>query len=280
MTELIDKYSSEIVSKLKDNLEALILVGSFSRGEGIEDLSDIEFWAVVKDLSKAEKPKLNDNASLGFTTRKHLKRLKPYIYTVEVKKFGKVLCGDKNILNLIPDYSFTDINPIDGFILLNNRLVEQLILLNKIEEAGKINQYEFDKAYVQLVNSLLVVNRSYKSLYPEKQEEFHKIFRNNNYAFLDKINVALTSIRQPSKNLVNKTEALNYWLEVREYFKKTWAEETKTLGKIKCWVNVLGSGRPEKFFIYQKASKLYFSDNYQNKESRNNIIKNWERLVK
>ena len=85
MDNLITKYSKEIVSKLGNNLEALILVGSYSREEEIEGLSDIEFWAVVKDLSKTNKPKLDNNVSLGFTTKDHLRRLKPYIYTIEVK---------------------------------------------------------------------------------------------------------------------------------------------------------------------------------------------------
>ena len=146
MNELIVKYAEEITNKLKDNLEALILVGSFSRGEGIEGLSDIEYWAVVKNIASVSMPDLkNEKITLNSTTRNHLSKLKPYIFAVEVKKFGKVLWGDKEVLDLIPNYDFKDIEPFDGFVLLNNRIVEQLILWNKIQEKKEVHAYDFDK---------------------------------------------------------------------------------------------------------------------------------------
>lgn len=287
-----------MAENLGDNLEALILVGSYSRGEGIDGLSDIEFWAVVKDLSQAKKPELDSNISLGFTTRKHLKKLKPYIYTVEVKKYGKVLYRDKDILNLIPDYSFEDIDPIDGFILLNNRLIEQLILFNKISDKKTV-QYDFDKSYIQLVNSLLVLSKSYKSLYPEKLVEFHKIYKDKDAGFLNKTEEAFDSIKHlqeeiasgtacprndtyhsEARNDVDRKEALKKWLEIREYFRIVWLDEKKTIGNIKCWIQVLLSGRPMRYFVYQKAAKLYFSNEYQNKNKRDKVIENWEKFVK
>lgn len=271
MDNLISKYSKEIVNKLGDNLEALILVGSYSREEEIEGLSDIEFWAVVKDLGKAKKLKFDSNVSLGLTTRSHLGRLKPYIYTIEVKKFGKVLHGDKDILNFIPDYSYEDIDSIDGFVLLNNRLVELLILLNKIESDQKINQYDFDKGYVQLVNSLLVLNKKYRGIYPEKLEEFRKL-NINNVSLRNRIEGAFASIKQHSELPVNKNEAMVKWLELREYFRNIWLEEKRLLKRL--------IFKPLHFFIYRKASNIYFSDKYRNKQLRNSIIANWERFIK
>ncbi|MFA4932986.1 MAG: hypothetical protein WC574_00930 [Candidatus Omnitrophota bacterium] len=271
MNELINKHSKEIVNKLGKNLESLILVGSYSREEEIEGLSDIEFWAVVKNLGRAKKPALDSNVSLGFTTRSHLRRLKPYIYTIEVKKFGKVLHGEKNILSLIPDYSYGDIDPIDGVILLNNRLVERLILLDKIENNQKINQYDFDKGYIQLVNSLLVLNKKYRSIYPEKLEEFRKL-NINNVSLKNKIEGAFASIKQPSKLPVNKNEALVKWLELREYFRNIWLEEKRLLRRL--------IFKPLHFFIYRKASNIYFSDKYKNKQLRDSVIANWERFIK
>jgi len=271
MDNLINKYSKEIADKLGNNLEALILVGSYAREEEIEGISDIEFWVVVKDLGKAKKLKFDSNVSLGFTTRSHLRRLKPYIFTIEVKKFGKVLHGNKDILNFIPDYSYEDIDPIDGFVLLNNRLVEQIILLNKIESDQKINQYDFDKGYVQLVNSLLVLNKQYRSIYPEKLEEFRKL-NINNVSLKNEIEGAFASIKQPSKLPVNKNEAMVKWLELREYFRNIWLEEKKLFRRL--------IFKPLHFFIYLKALNIYFSDKYKNKQLRDSVIANWERFIK
>jgi|GEM_PF-3527985 len=285
--ELINKYAKEIVGKLGDKLEALILVGSFSRGEGVEGASDIEFWAVVKDLSAVKKLDFNSNVSLGFTTRKHLTRLKPYIYTVEVKKFGKVLYGDSNILNLIPDYSYEDIKPFDGFILLNNRIVEQLILLNKIKNGQEVNQYEFDKGYIQLVNSLLALNKNYRSLYLEKLEKFRKISKDSYSGLLNKAEEAFVSINHRQAEIACLTavrlpspQTLKKWLELRDHFKKVWLEEEKTLSRANCWIKMLSSGRPMRFFVYRSAARLYFSEGYQDKNKRDRLIKKWERYVK
>ncbi len=278
MIELINKYVKEIMKRLGDNLEALTLVGSYSRGEGIEGLSDIEFLGIVKEVRNVGNIEVVENVNVKFTTKEHLAKFKPYIFTVELKKFGKVLFGDKNILDLIPNYRYEDIKPLDGFILLNNRIVEQLILLNKIVDNQKINQYDFDKSYIQLVNSLLVINRQYKSLYPEKQEVFRGICKDKE--LLDKAELAFVSIKQPSKAAIDQLEALKKWKEVRGYFRKVWLDEIKTLGRIKCWLRVLTTSRPIRYFVYQKAASLYFSSNYQNSDKRDAVIESWEKFVK
>jgi hypothetical protein len=278
MDNLINKYSKEIVDKLENNLEALILVGSYSREEEIEGLSDIEFWAVVKDLSKANKPQLNNKVSLGFTTREHLQHLKPYIYTLEVKKYGKVVYGDENILNLIPDFSFEDIEPIDGFILLNNRIIEQLILLNKIEDNQIINQYDFDKGYIQLVNALLVLKKQYEGLYPEKLTAFRKIYKDD--TLLSRVELAFVSLDELARMVINKSDALKKWEELRGYFRKVYLDGMETLGGFKCWLKLLATGKPRRLFIYREAAALYFSQGNPDRKKRDSIIKQWERFVK
>jgi len=278
MNELINRDAKKIVTKLSNNLEALILVGSYSREEEIEGLSDIEFWAVVKDLTKANKPSLDNKVSLGFTTRRHLEHLKAYIYTLEVKKYGKVVYGDKNILNLIPDYSFGDIAPIDGFILLNNRMMEQLILLNKIEDNQPIKQYDFDKGYIQLVNSLLVLKKQYKGLYPEKLETFRKIYTDD--ALLSRVELAFVSLDELARTLINKENALKKWIELREYFRKVYLDGVETLGGFRCWMKLLGTGKLMRLFIYREAATLYFSQGYLDRKKRDSVINQWEKFVK
>jgi len=277
MIEQIDKYTKEITSKLGNNLEALILVGSYSRGESIEGGSDIEFWAVVKNLTM-KKPKIDKYITLGFTTRGHLKRLKPYIYTIEVKKYGKVLYGDKDILSLIPDYSFNDIDIIDGFILLNNRLIEQLILFNKIMNEESVSQYEFDKGYIQLVNALLIFDKKYRSLYPEKIEQFRRL-NISNEQFRKRIEDTFISIKQPPE-LIDKSKALEKWMELREYFKFVWINELNGFKGIKGWLKIAASGNPLRVFIYTKAAKLYFSQGYKNNKEKDVVIRRWEQFIK
>lgn len=271
MRELIDRYARDITERLNGNLDALILVGSHARGEGIEGLSDIEFWAVVKDLGDAKKPHLDKNVYLGFTTRDRLTKLRPYIYTVEVRKFGKVLHGDKNIVSSIPDYSFEDIALVDGFRLLNNRIVEQLILLNRIENGEVVNQYDFDKGYIQLVNSILVLNGRYRSLYAEKLEEFRKLDKIDP-GLRKKADEAFVSIKLVPLPEIDRDRALEKWLELREYFRMIWSKEKKLFSDL--------LNRPMRFWVYYMASRLYFSDKYQDRHKRDGIIRMWERFIR
>ena len=310
-TETINKYVEIIANKLGNNLEALILVGSFARGEGLtyqnngklELMSDIEFWGVVKNLSTAKSIGIEgEKLTIGFTTRKHLARLKPYIFTVEAKKFGKVLWGDKSVPGLIPSYSFEDIEPVDGFILLNNRIVEQLILFNKIQNNGSVQQYDFDKGYIQLVNSYLAFNKRYRSLYPEKKEEFFKLYKDKNTNLAQKVHEAFESLKANSANYIPNDKAIKEWQELRTHYKEIWLCESVYVGlpkvrdRIRGWLKVLGNVNKRRLFsisevavnffrispqflIYCDAASLYFSD-YIDMVNLEKIVKKWKIIVK
>ncbi|RJO65802.1 MAG: hypothetical protein C4540_00045 [Candidatus Omnitrophota bacterium] len=318
-----------IVNRLKNNLEALILVGSFARGEGVAFqnngelvlLSDIEFLAVVKNIQKARQKTsvlpLNDKLSLGFAIKKSLKRLKPYIFTVETKKFGKVIWGDPAILNLIPDYPYESIDPLDGFVLLNNRIVEQLILLKKIVDGETISQYYFEKGYVQLANALLAVRKKYRSLYYEKEKELINL-ANIDKEIVSKIRLAFGIINKKEFRNFTKDEAKASWHQLMEYTKEICLkekrnclkkeggilkEEIKEIGKIggivdsvKGWVKVISVkckrmqfSKKELFLnflrnspqslIYQDAVALYFA-NKHDKNRLDQVITRWESVVK
>lgn len=285
---MFETYKDSIIEKYASYMEALLLVGSLSRGEALPN-SDVEFLAVMKQDafnridSRSDKPK-DRMISLGFTTKEHLKRFKPYIFTIETKKFGKVLWGDREVLRHIPDYSYGDIDPIDGFILLNNRIVEQLILLKKIEDGKSINRYDFYKGYVQLVNSYLAVNKKYKSLYPEKIAEFLRIYNGNNTDFVAKVKEAFDSLGKPQQAITSKEEAVARWKELRKYFREVWEYEKGLLhpfgarnDMFKRWLGLIK--KVPRFLIYRAAVTEYFSEDI-NLDRAKKIIKQWEVFVK
>lgn len=300
--EVIKHTAEDIVRRLGDNLEALILAGSFARGEGIEALSDIEFLAVVKSLKVVRNSEALKNATIKFTTKSHLARLKPYIFTIELKKYGKVLWGDKKILRLVPDYAYADIEPKDGFILLNNRIVEQLIVWQEILSSRPVRHYEMAKGYIQLVNSYLAVNREYKSLYPEKQEAFNRVYTGNG-SLKDRVSQAFAFLKQPHKQILALDDALSQWRQLRDYYRQMWEEQSLIFTKppsfierIKGWIKVLSDPKKRALFsfseiipnllsnshqslIYQAAVGEYFSDN-PDVTKVNRLIKQWETVVK
>jgi len=278
VNEVINTCAQLIVEKCVDGLEAVVLIGSFSRGEGIvhqangvlKFLSDIEYLAVVKKNTFKRsnvqidgiEEEIQENmgregidvkVSLGFTTRKHLKRFKPCIFIVETKKFGKVVWGVDAILESIPDYSYDDIEPLDGFVLLNNRIVEQLIVWQKVSSGQSVRYYDIVKGYIQLVNVYLVINRAYKSLYPEKQEEFLRTIAaigkrydertrgrideatkrrgDERKEMLEAINKAFDNLKTNPARELNKEEALMEWRKLKYYFKEIWLYEARNLLK-------------------------------------------------
>lgn len=331
--EIINSRKDSILEKLgRENLKALILIGSFARGEGVvcqnngrmTIISDIEFLAVTKP-SKFRKIKRLSNiasqdykTSLGFTTEGHLKRLKPYIFTVEAKKFGKVLWGNDKVVDFIPNYSYEDIDSLDGFILLNNRIVEQLILYREIQKDKQIYNYEFNKGYIQIANSILAFNNQYRSLYSEKKEEFKKLFSNIRFLkektpdLLPKVEHALDVVRKTEFKTLTKEEGLSEWIKLRKFLKEVWLYEDSLFSisndnkeelfkkfislpdfksRLKGWLKIIRNGQfrlnhlgyifktSPQFMIYQKAIKEYFTDEINTNECEK-IIKLWENIVK
>jgi len=321
-------------------VKAIVLVGSFSRNEAIFDqtkepvkfFSDIEFWVVAEPgafahiamkksvierelerrlLEKGYKVKI----SVGFTTVEHLKRLKPYIYTFEVKRYGKVLWGDGKILDNIPECSSENIDPLDGFILLNNRIVEQLMLLNNIERGKSIDQYEINKGYIQVVNSILAFKKRYRSMYPEKREAILKLFEEDTdllgrmTCFIAKIEPIFDSLSGVQPKPLTKNGAMLEWRGLRKCFKQAWIYEAQRLtnndshdiekllkaadllssaeARFKGWGKYFlkgGRGLPDirtspQALIYKRAVKEYFGRT-PDMDNIKEIIADWEKHVK
>lgn len=256
----------------KEGVISIVLVGSFARGEDLwvewegqsRCLSDVEVLAVVEeeslrdlawrqDIERALKRALlvgimgelfteGANAigidmSVGFTTKPHLRRLKPHIFTLELKRFGKVIFGDPSVLDLIPDYTPADLSRIDALVLLCNRIVEQLKVYDVIKKSPLINQYLIDKGYIQIVNSLLSFEKRYCPLYPEKQPVFETLsgtrdsllaaLRLNSPAYYD----AFTHIVHRDFPDIVQGKALDQWRVLRDEFGKVLCYEVTEILK-------------------------------------------------
>lgn len=313
---LINKEANAVVDKFgREAVESVILTGSFARGENSAN-SDIEFLTVLKPrflkgINKLEK----ENISNGVTSRRHLARFKPLIFTVETKYFGKVLWGDHAILESIPDYSFGDIEPLDGFVLLNNRIVEQMKVKVKIDRGETISKYDIDKGYLQAMNSILAVKRRYKGTYPKKREAIIKLFSKDKelsdtvQGLLPRIEEALADFTNGYTRHYSREEALAKWRELRNCIHKIWLYELNLFAakgnmlyipgfgdRIKGWIKVLMEPAKIKsigllnimanffrtspqFLIYQSAVNEYFSENMDSGRA-DAIVKQWESVVK
>ncbi len=191
----------------KEKVEAIVLTGSLSRGEGtilitsngsLRTFSDIEFMVVLShqsDLGKARKTfhslgekvsseltekGLYCDVSFGATSSKYLRKLGPAMFTVELQKHGKVIWGNRHILKEMPLLKEEDIPRIDALNLLFNRMIEQLIALDKLRH-GKSEDlenaiYYSAKMYLDIAGSILTFQGKYEPTYLERARRFRKEF--------------------------------------------------------------------------------------------------------
>jgi hypothetical protein len=185
----IDIFSKQLL------VEALILTGSFSRGEGsilfgdsgvANVLGDMEFYVVLGESANHAsvqtqlsmlaqtverelcEQQINCKVEFSPVARNYFRRVRPSIFNYELFKNGKVVFGDKNLLQEIPPFGPDSIPPEDGFYLLSNRMVEQLIAVTSMRDNSSDIRYQILKLYLDMAGSYLVVSGRYAPTYAER----------------------------------------------------------------------------------------------------------------
>ena len=183
-------------------LQALVLTGSMARGEasiaasaaGARVLGDAEFLLVLtrergedqrRACALANEMRENLKCSgidcpISFAAvgENYLHNLPPHIFGYELRTCGRVLCGDMQILNLVPAMSPTDIPREDAWRLLCNRLMEQFDCAADLPTgaiASPALRYRVLKLYLDLATSILVFAGRYKPTYVERARELRKL---------------------------------------------------------------------------------------------------------
>src|ERR1051326_3135968 len=178
-------------------VRALVLTGSNARGEasvlrtvqGWRVLGDAEFMLVLdraisrdgartKALAQDVRRPLAEQqvqceVTFSAVDGAYLRTLEPHIFGYELRTCGRVLCGETDILELIPDFLPSAIRVEDGWQMLCNRLVEQLDCADEIfsSEVADRLRYRMLKLYLDMATSLLLFLGRYKPTYVERARE-------------------------------------------------------------------------------------------------------------
>jgi len=197
------------ILKTMDNLEiirALILTGSFARGEGsilklseqsYKILGDIEFLAVLNyrsDLEYIQKSIINSQEVFKEKLKRErieckvevtpalprfFKGLRPRIFDYELLQHGKTIWGERAYLDNIPRFSPKNISKVDPIYLLFNRIVEQLALLLVIQDEKDANPidsiYQMAKVYIDLATSILAYKGNFEDTYLNRSKRFGEL---------------------------------------------------------------------------------------------------------
>jgi len=187
------------------DLVAVVLTGSFARGEGtvlplgdgLKILGDFEFFVVLarapNDRLRRMMPAWAREArarlaaggvrvdvefgplSLPFLRR----RARPSIFVYDLRHHGKVLWGDSDLLELIPPLGAEAIPREDAVYLLFNRLIEQLATWERIgglRGDGLIDAaYQRLKLTLDLAGSALAFAGIHTALYRERPAAFRRL---------------------------------------------------------------------------------------------------------
>lgn len=196
LIDLVGKGAREFFDRSALTVDALVLTGSVARGEGsyivqidgvVNMMGDLEFLMVTNDLLEGREVAsklelfLNDlvlakgfNVPVEVTAAPpvYFKNISPHIFAVELRAHGKVVFGDRAIIEIMPELKATDIPLWDGVHLLFNRMVEQMIVLDGLCSGGvnelKQAHYQNIKFTLDMGGALLVALGCYKATYLER----------------------------------------------------------------------------------------------------------------
>jgi glycosyltransferase involved in cell wall biosynthesis len=200
-----------------DRLRALLLTGSIARDEatilaasgGWRVLGDADFLAVFQPQA----PLPADGAVAAVTARcesalraagvivhvslavvheDYFSRLPAHIFTCELRCRGRMVCGEDNPLELIPNFSASAIDTEDAWRLLANRTIEFLELAESFPAGGPNDKagrepignlaaapeelhYRTVKLFLDIATSLLVFLGAYEPTYAQRAERLQEL---------------------------------------------------------------------------------------------------------
>jgi len=204
--EAVFKQHKDLIVKAVENvflkLEAVILYGGYGRDEGswiIENdggyrpYNDYDILVVVENKISVEQidPLRKDLAvqigirwvDIGQNTSAELQKLRPSIYSYDLKYASKVIQGDPSVLNLIPEIDAAKLPLKEGEVLFFTRLWtllgsldEKGFKVDRKEEESRFFRNQMAKAVLAVVDVLLLQKGAYHPSYEERVKQLSKFY--------------------------------------------------------------------------------------------------------
>ncbi len=190
---ICEEVVTSVRARFPGQVQSIILTGSLARLEATcvasqgasEIIGDAEFLLVfatraglpdclqinsVRESIEAglRRKAVHCHVSLGAVHPRYFPRLRPSVFTYELKSCGEVVWGDPGVLSQIPPFSPARIPREDGWRTLCNRLIEQLEAVEQAiadPSACAALRYRTVKLYLDMTTSLLVFLGVYEPSY-------------------------------------------------------------------------------------------------------------------
>ena len=198
---IIPEITEQLARSLAPRPLAIVLTGSFARGEGsvllTEDglrvLGDIEFMVFCSPranmtelqgkLGRQAKEQalrlagqgINCELEFSAVSPRYLRTLRPHIFGYELLRHGRVVWGNPDIFSTAREFPPASIPLWDAWRMLNNRLLEQLQwmegLRNGDRELLERMFYQVLKCYIDIGTTLLIFAGRYQTTYASRMAE-------------------------------------------------------------------------------------------------------------
>lgn len=222
---------------------AIVLYGSYSRNEGsffvnrFGDLipyNDYDILLVVnKKLPAKEiislKNKLMEKIQIRWIdlsqkTIRELRKLKPSIFNYDLKYAGKVLYGEKNILDQIPQINASTLSLEEGNILFKTRMWTFLGSLDEngfkqdlVGDSSRFFRNQMAKAVLSIVDVCLLQKGAYHYSYKQRVSSFKKLYSHKK-ELCTLSEWALSEKIKPKAPFMENSEVKKLYEKVHKYY--------------------------------------------------------------
>lgn len=256
--DVLDMVVEGVLNLMGEHVQAIILIGSYGRGEGgvyqkegdfllVNDL-DIavfvrggfkrikqRFNTQLKQLANDLQPKANGlkQIDIDLTNTRRFRIVPNMVSYYEIKHGNKVLYGNINLKSLMPSLRADDLSSFDGlnyFYTRGSGLLISAIILQKQYFDKKTKHYfqiELQKACLAMGDALLLYKKKYHFSYMERFRIFQNLDLVNSTSDIcpDLIKRVATLYKWGMKQKLTPTienysenEMIEHWFEVRDTF--------------------------------------------------------------
>ncbi|MFI1772639.1 hypothetical protein [Thalassobellus citreus] len=319
--------NSEILRFTNKQIISVVLYGSYGRGEGaffldaennIRTYNDFDLVLVVNELldqSIINKITIELNKKLDVKwidisqkTKKKLRELKLTIFNFDLKNGSRVIYGDKNILDNIPDYNSANLSLKEAETLYFTRIWAFLgsLPVDGFERELKGEEVRFfrnqmAKAILAVVDVLLLQKKYYNSSYKKRCKKVIEIF-NDKTNFIKWTKWAIEEKCNPKDKIISVSELKEMYLEITNLFLKEmynvlsiyynkkitgpYTVKKSVLFSTSEWLILLKSVVKTRSFKYIQQTKVKIAQSYlvdaflREGKEKENLIKKSRELIK
>jgi len=204
---LVDQDLCRIVaaclkSKYSQNIKAIVLMGSYGRGEGtafqgpagLQPFNDYDLVVVGNAMNEWKRRKIQKEfhrlerelgSEIGITvdlflhTENSLRRADASLMNYEMKYGHMVVYGDPDILDLMPEYSSVDLSEATRLLLNRGKLlldISRSLRKNTSDQTEKLKFKKFLNKVVLAMGDAALMASGYRGIYyKDKLDEIEKI---------------------------------------------------------------------------------------------------------